>query len=591
MRMRSLRAVGCNTWRGALAAMLLACGTTRAASLAVQAQMDPVEIGRRIYREGLLPTGEPLRGVGQAGVTLAGKSAACTTCHRRSGYGSSEGTIEVRAITGPALFGDRVAPVVPGSSLPSRHESAPPSPRAELLAAAEAARANAVALRAARLATVAGTRQRPVYDEESLARAVREGVDVTGHGMNAAMPRYGLDATSLASLTAYLKTLSTQTSPGVTDDAVHFATVIQPGTDPAQSHALVEVLQTFIRDRNNGLLDEVQRQSAGRVSLGRKYRDWVLHVWALTGTGDTWAHQLEAYNREQPVFALVSGLGHASWQPIHDFSERFELPCILPQAAMPVLDAPNFYTVYLSKGMTLEAQALAKHLRDADERSQVIQVFRRNEESKTAAAAFRSAYTDGAAADALQDLALDAVPDAAYWRELAQHAQGKIVVLWLSPEDLAQAQALLAPHAQPKAVFLSASLVGEPRQGIAADGGGLVRLVYPLDPPALRETRLAVVRRWLTRHGIAPADETVQMNAYLAATITGMLLSHSKDMYSREFMIERMEHRLGTAVELSIYPHLSLGPGQRFASKGSYIVGVSGQDGKQLVTLSDWIVP
>ena len=108
-----------------------------------------------------------------------------------------------------------------------------------------------MALRAARIATVAGTRQRPIYSDESLARAIREGVDVTGRGMNATMPRFALDETAQASIAAYLRTLSNETSPGVTEDAVHFATVIQPGTDPAQRQALVEVLQAFVRDRSS----------------------------------------------------------------------------------------------------------------------------------------------------------------------------------------------------------------------------------------------------------------------------------------------------------------------------------------------------
>ena len=77
----------------------------------------------------------------------------------------------------------------------------------------------------------AGSRPRPAYDDASLARSIREGIDVTGRVMDAAMPRYALDAAALASLTAYLKTLSATASPGVTGAAVHFATVIQPGTD------------------------------------------------------------------------------------------------------------------------------------------------------------------------------------------------------------------------------------------------------------------------------------------------------------------------------------------------------------------------
>jgi len=68
-----------------------------------------------------------------------------------------------------------------------------------------------------------------------------------------------------------------------------------------------------------------------------------------------------------------------------------------------------------------------------------------------------------------------------------------------------------------------------------------------------------------------------------------MMVSHSMDTYSRDFLLERMEHRLGTSLEVSIYPHLSLGPGQRFASKGSYIVKV--EAGGTLTPLSDWIVP
>lgn len=41
----------------------------------------------------------------------------------------------------------------------------------------------------------------------------------------------------------------------------------------------------------------------------------------------------------------------------------------------------------------------------------------------------------------------------------------------------------------------------------------------------------------------------------------------------------------------TIYPHLSLGPSQRFASKGGYIARFAGMDGGRLVADSGWIVP
>jgi hypothetical protein len=235
---------------GALAGMAGAQGqlSTQAATAG-----DPQAIGLRIYREGLMPAGQSVQGVGQAGVTLTGKDAACATCHRRSGYGSSEGPVEVRPITGAALFGAAPAALAPGPAGGAAHAGGVLA-NADLqtagLSPAESARANAIALRAGRAAQFAGTRPRPIYDEAALARAINEGVDVTGRRMNPSMPRYAFDAAALASLSAYLKTLSVHASPGVSDDKVHFATVIQPGVSPAQRSALLEVLQTYIKDCN-----------------------------------------------------------------------------------------------------------------------------------------------------------------------------------------------------------------------------------------------------------------------------------------------------------------------------------------------------
>lgn len=573
---------GWRSWALLVVAMLSMLPTIATAQVQdFAADADALAVGRRIYREGILPSGEPLQGVGPAGVLLSGKGAACGTCHRRSGYGSSEGPVEVRPITGPALFGSRVAPVAPGSLLP--HDAA--------AGHAGAARGSTFDVLTARMALLKGARPRPTYADESLARAIREGVDVTGRPMHASMPRFALDPDSLAALTVYLKSLSAQTSPGVTEDKVHFATVIQPGTDTAQRRAMLEVLETFMKTRNLGLRDQVQREMGGNTPLGRVYRDWVLHVWDLSGPSDDWGRQLDAYYQAQPVFAMISGLGQASWRPIHEFSERAEVPCIFPQVDVPMLAAHDFYTVYLSRGITLEAEALAKFLRDAADHGPVTQVYRRADDTSAAAAnAFRQAFQSGGDT-AVEEVALDDTPSEAFWQQLVQRNAGQTLVLWLTAVDLAHAQALTAPGSPVKAIYLSSSQNPSPRTGLTAGIDGRVRMIYPQDVPAVRDSRLEVVRRWLRSNGVAPGDEKVQMNAYLAATVTGMLVTHSRDTYSREFLIERMEHRLGTSLELSIYPHLSLGPGQRYASKGSYVVAVGGPDDRQLKPVSEWIVP
>ena len=69
------------------------------------------EKGLLIYREGLSVSGGPLRATGAAQTQLSGKAIACAACHRRSGYGTSEGQFNIRPITGPALFEEQTLSV------------------------------------------------------------------------------------------------------------------------------------------------------------------------------------------------------------------------------------------------------------------------------------------------------------------------------------------------------------------------------------------------------------------------------------------------------------------------------------------------
>jgi cytochrome c553 len=544
-------------------------------------EAELLAIGQRIYRDGVLPSGRPLVGTAQANTQRVGADAACATCHRRSGYGSSEGLLEIRPITGPALFGAWAARPLDVSAVPVGSRLASAGSAGE--------RVPAIAVRDARIAALSGTRQRPPYDDGSLARAVRDGLDIVGRRMNHGMPRYALDDDEMRALTAYLRTLSAVSSPGVTDDRIHFATVIQPGVDAAKRRAMVDVLQAYLEDRNRGLRAEVRREQAGSVQRGRTYREWVLSVWELSGPSDTWGAQLEAFNRRQPAFALISGLGAASWRPVHEFSERRGIPCIFPQTDLPVIEGPGFYTVYLSKGIDLEARALAQYLHDQGERGPVMQIFRREQASAAGADAFRKAWEAGAGAG-VQDRLLDASPGPAFWRQLAKESPQSTLILWLRPQDLAHARALLEAGSPVKAVYLSSALSDGVGPGLGTDGDGRVRLVYPQDLPQVLDARLRPVERWLQSKRIPLSDVKVQMNAYLAVTVTTGVMSHSADTFSREFLLERVEHRMGNAYESSIYPHLSLGPGQRYASKGSYVVATGATD-SSLTPLSGWLVP
>ncbi|MDO9219974.1 MAG: cytochrome C, partial [Thiobacillus sp.] len=318
--------------------------------------------GQRIYRDGILPSGEPVRAMVQKGVGLSGADAACAKCHRRSGLGGSEGSSNIRPIAGRLLF------IQPETARPVE--------------------AGGGASAGARVA------ERPAYTEARLARALRDGIDPAGHALNPLMPRYTLSGAEVAQLHTYLGALSSEPAAGVSDTTIHFATIIAPGVSPDKTGAMLDVLQAFVSDKNGGTRKETRRREVGREQMYRAFRTWKLHPWELTGPPQTWGDQLAAYYRQQPVFAVIGGIGSGSWQPVHTFCETFELPCIFPDVDYPDVTGTGYYPLYFSRGVTLEAEVLAKHLletRPSARNDTVVQVYRDNALGRVPAQVLRKA--------------------------------------------------------------------------------------------------------------------------------------------------------------------------------------------------------
>jgi hypothetical protein len=82
--------------------------------------------------------------------------------------------------------------------------------------------------------------------------------------------------------------------------------------------------------------------------------------------------------------------------------------------------------------------------------------------------------------------------------------------------------------------------------------------------------------------------ERIQFNAYFTLAVVDHSLMNLAGNFSRDYFIENVEHETEGTPNPGVFPNLSLGPGQRFASKGSYIVKVS--NGK-IEAASSWIIP
>lgn len=516
------------------------------------------EAGQRMYREGLLASGAVLRGVLPDGSEVRGADAACAKCHGRSGLGGGDGDKSPRPIADRLFFAQA------GSTAAQRARALPD-----------------------------GMPRRSPYTVETLARALRDGVDSSGRSLDASMPRFELGDDDAARLAAYLKHLSQARAPGVSRDEIHFATVVAPGVDPARAKAMLDVLHAFFAKRNAGTRKEGTRLVAVREP---RPRTWVLHAWNLKGPPESWRGQLENRYRKQPVFALLSGIGAGEWRPVHEFCERAEVPCLFPNIDYPVISQTAYATIYFSRGMTLEAEVLAKHLADAGRGGRagpVMQVFRDDAAGRVPALALRSALRRHGITDIADYRVTGQSPQPSFWISLLRDDHPGVLVLWLKEEDLFNLHALGDPPPGLENFYLSASLVGSPCRVLLFDSWvEKVRLIYPFELASRRAHESSRMGSWLHSRNIPLQDERVQANTYLAAAVAADALAHVDENLSRDYFIERVERVTGQSLSSALYPSLSLGPGQRFASRGSYVVRFSGDGGDNvLVPVGDWIVP
>jgi hypothetical protein len=512
-----------------------------------------LRLGERIYRDGVLPSGALLRGVRPGLGEVSGAQAACVQCHRRSGMGTVEGGQLVPPIAGPFLFQPRAQKL---PELDGQHTRGPDLAHA-----------------------LGRSHPRAPYDDRSLQRAICQGTDPTGSSLEALMPRYNLSDSDAQLLVDYLKQLSTRPSPGVTADSIHFATVVTPGVAPQRRKAMLDVLQSYFSVHNGGSRLARLRQKPFLDPEHGRYRAWELHVWELTGPPSTWEAQLLAYERRQPVFALISGVGERTWAPVQQFCEKREVPCWFPTVDLPVTTG-SFYSVYFSKGVLLEAEMLARRIGAQATVRRLIEV--RTDDEAAAGATRALAAAIGPTGMRLEERVLHTVDRAALQEAVADATAEDALVLWLRGDDLAL---LAGAHPPPGAVYLSATMAGAEHAPLPAGWKAQARLIYPFELPRERSTNLSRFHSWLATHGQKLVDERLQADAYLASALMSEQVGDMLEVLNRDYLLERAEALLSAHLTPAMYHRLSLGPTQRFASKGGYIARFDG------TAESGWIVP
>ena len=519
-----------------IAVLLTGCDSAKLENAAEDAA-DPDD-GRRMYRDGLLPSGEPMTAIVAGDVPVLGTQFSCESCHGRSGMGAAEGQYIVPPIAGQFLFA--------------------PSPQPA----------------------------RAAYTEESLARLLRDGVTPDGRYLGELMPLYRLTDDEVAAMTAYLARLSFGISPGVDDKVIRFATVITEDVDARESAAVLDVLNTFVAEKNSNTRLESERWDRGYTPSSRLatvHRDWVLEEWTLTGPPESWDKQLEQRYRDAPVFAMLSGLSDGSWGPIGRFCERNEIPCLFPGTKMTDAAEGDFYTLYYSRGLELEADLIANNIA-AQPVSGVIQVFCGVAPAQAASALRRSLQEQELAVNDLTFDCDDALPIA----ELVERSESTpdaAIVLWLGQDHLTGIEGALPSDR----VYFSSTLLGDEPDSAFLSVTGAAFMAHPFRLPDQFDPAMARFKAWAKSRGIEMTAPRRQSEAFFACLVVKDAVKHIGRFFIREFMLDMLDHAQSIVAYLPYYPRPTLGPGQRFVNKGGYVLAIV--DGQLVSADATWIVP
>jgi hypothetical protein len=538
---------------------------------------EALRLGERMYREGILPSGEPMQAIVMGDIPVDGRMFTCDDCHQRSGLGSAEGTVITWPTNGKELY------------KPRRRTGAWRPP--------ESQKAKQDARKSLPLYWQQIEEVRPAYTDESLATVLWTGIDPAGRKLNPIMPLYHLDDRDMNILVHYLKNLSVDLSPGADETTIRFATIVTDDVPEKDRQTMLSTLQGHIDSHNSQSRHQERRAKSGpfyKTEKHQAYRRIELAVWELKGPENSWPGQLQNYYRNQPVFALLGGLASGSWQPIHEFSEQNKIPTIFPLTDFPVISDSDWYTLYFSKGFYQEGEAVARYLH-ADENiesdAKIVIVSRKSMESNALIQGFSESWQKF---ERPEPEHLIIGPDQKltdrFWLDIMQSQQPTVLVLWLGPDDLEKIGSLARMEKLPRNIFVSSELLDNEFVTIPDSLRDTIYLTYPYSLPETQEKSMLAVKGWLQARKIPVTDLEMQAKIYFLGWMLPGAIKNMRSEFFRDYFLEGFDMMIDQDYAIAVYPRLTFGSGQRYASKGCYVVQLTKGPDPKLVKKTDWVI-
>lgn len=481
-------------------------------SLAAHAlPLSPSEsAGKRLYREGVSASGEPIMArVGAADMLLPATSLPCANCHGADGQGRPEGGVRPPDITWSRLSSSYGQQQVNGRDYPS-------------------------------------------YTEGTLARAIQEGRDSANNRLDPAMPRFVLSMNDQRNLTAYLKRVADDLDPGLSADSLHLGTLLpRRGPLSEEGATVAAVLRGCVARINE----------AGGIH-GRQLRLTILDP----GPDRASAEQaLERLIGQEQVFALIAPLAPALDTELVERLESAGVPLIGPLSLQGSPQASRQIFEPLP-GLREQLFALADY---ATSSLRVLQgptlITYPDEPSQRLAAQTLGQY--------LQDHAWQQVRLQAYNSAQDELPLGSRSLFYLgSSGGFSRLAERLQTAGQVPYLFAASNQVAGDLFQVPSDFSRRVFLAYPFVPSDWTLAGRLALTQLREHQGLGGEHAVLQVGAYSSMLLLSEGMKQAGRDASREKLINALEglHDFDTGLT----PLISFGPGRRQGLNGAHIVTV-----------------
>lgn len=449
-------------------------------------EWSPEELrGRTIYRTGVSPSGQKIRAFMGGGATeVGGDLMPCANCHGLDGRGRPESGV----VPSSLRWADLTRPYD---------------------------------------TSAASGRRRGPYDERLLVRAITIGVDSAGTRLGAGMPRFSLSRADAGDLVAYLRKISADHDPGLTDDSIGIGVVL-----PSESG--FPAVGAAIRSALNAYFSELNR--AGGI-YGRRIE---ITARELPGESSSIPAVFDGLARDETVFALLSSFVAGAENRVTAILRDGKLPLVGAWTLLPPSGSEaDRYIYYSDAGVPGQAASLASWLIDRTEAKPAL-VVADDDLSQGAADAVKARLT-GSAWPAIETnpAPVDAAGAHALVRRLTAEGADQVFLLVRRPELVEILHA--AARDDWRANFLiPGGLAGLAPEELRSIPGSAI-LALPFLPSDVTPEAAVAYEKLAKEYALPAGQLAAQLRALAEASVLVEGLKRAGRDLSRERLMQALE--------------------------------------------------